>query len=140
MFARAQQLSDAKDQLSAFSRRNVAPGFERGGRGLDGFVGQFFGGFVKRADHLGAIRGIDAVERVTRIDALAAYDERILAAEFALYLVERGAHRLGVFFFGEISKWFVAKFSWHDFVGAHASGMLVQILIREPAGGVLTIR
>jgi hypothetical protein len=50
---------------------------------------------------------------VTGGNSFAADNERILAPELALDLLERRAHRLRVLFFGEICKWFVAKFCCH---------------------------
>jgi hypothetical protein len=68
---------------------------------------------VKRADDFRTYGRIDASQRVAGLNTFAADDQRVLAAEFALHFLERRAHGLRVFFFGEISKWFVAKFSWH---------------------------
>ncbi len=60
------------------------------------------------------LAGLMLSERVAGIDALAANDQRILVTQLAFYLLNRGAHRLRIFFFAEISKWFVTKFGWHD--------------------------
>ena len=59
------------------------------GSTLDGLVGEFFRCFVKLADYLRAIGRIDAVELVAGLDAFAADDEWILAAELRFYLLNR---------------------------------------------------
>src|SRR6185437_12471704 len=113
MFALAQQRGRAKQQINALSGGNITPCLESLSCRLDCFVREFLRRFVKCADDLRPICRIDAVEGVTRIDALAANYQRVFASEFTLNFFERGAHRLRVFFFGEISKWFVTKFCWH---------------------------
>src|SRR6185295_14910836 len=80
---------------------------------LDGFVSQLFRGFVKTSDHLCAVCWIDTDELAAGFNALAADYERILAAQFALHLRQRRAHRVGVFFVAEISKRFIPKFGCH---------------------------
>ncbi len=57
-------------------------------------VGEFFRGFVKLADDLRAIGGINAVQSIAGLDAFAADDEGILAAELRFYLFNGVAHRL----------------------------------------------
>src|SRR5262249_37220685 len=39
----------------------------------------------------------------------------VLLTQLAFDCFNRRAHRGGIFFFGEIRQWFVAKFSWHSF-------------------------
>src|SRR5438105_2308029 len=113
MFPFAHQLGDPKQQLCSFLSRHVAPRLKGFVRSFNCLIREFFRGFVKVSYYLRSISWIDALERAAGLDAFAADDERILPTEFALNLVERGAHRRGILFFGEIGKWFVTKFCWH---------------------------
>ena len=69
---------------------------------FDGAIRKLFGGLLKLADDLRAIRRVDAVELVLGFCSFAADDQRILAAEFALNFLERRAHRRSIFLFAEV--------------------------------------
>ena len=115
VFARAHQFGNAKEQLCAFFRRNAFPRLKSLAGTFDGAIGQFLRRFVKASDDLRATGGIDAVDLSVGLDALAANHQGILPAELAVHLLERREHRVDVVRGDEISKWFVAKFGWHDY-------------------------
>ncbi len=113
MLARSHDSSNPKEQLSALFCRHAAPCLKGFIGSFDGTIGQLFGGLLKLSHHLGAVRGIDTLQLVFGGDALAANYQRILVTEFTFNFLESGAHRLRVFFPGEISQRFVTEFSWH---------------------------
>ena len=70
---------------------------------FNGAAGQFFRRLMKFADDLGAIRGIDTLERIAGLNALAPDHQRVFLAELLFYLPNGSAHCRGVFFFAEIN-------------------------------------
>ena len=113
MFAFPHQGRNLKKYLRAVGGGDTAPALKSLIGSFDSFVSQFFRGLVKLADDLGAVRGVNAGERRAGLNSLAADHQWIFAPEFAADLLQGGAHRRGVLFFVEISKWFVPKFCWH---------------------------
>src|SRR2546425_1682559 len=118
MFPFAHQLGDTKEQLCALFSRNIAPALKGLVRRFNRLIREVFRSFVKLSYSLRSISWIDTFERTGGLNALAADNERIFATEFALNFVDRGAHCLRIFLFGEICKWFVSKFCWHDSVSS----------------------
>src|SRR5438067_12115959 len=115
MFPFAHQRRDAKNQFGSLCGWHVTPRLKGFVGSFDRAIGEVFRSLVKSSDDLRAVRRINAVEFAAGLDAFAANDEWVFAAQLALHFVERGAHRRRVFFFSEIGKWFVTKFSWHDY-------------------------
>ena len=63
-----------------------------------------FAGFLVQADNLRRLGGINGLDLVRGLDALAADDEVILASELGAHFLNGGAHLAGVFFLAEINQ------------------------------------
>ena len=78
-------------------------------------------GFLMNADDLRRLRGIQRLDLVCGLDALAADDQIVFAAQLSANLGDGGAHVAGIFFVAEIEKrlgneWGFVKISarWPD--------------------------
>src|SRR5579862_2480761 len=100
--ALAHEIADAEDEAGALFDGGTAPGFERFERGFHGRFDVIFVGFLMDADDLRGLRRIQRLDLVSRLDALAADDEVILAAKLSTDFGDGGAHAAGVFFVAEI--------------------------------------
>jgi hypothetical protein len=70
-----------------------------------------FAGLLMDSNYLRRLRGIQGLDFVGRLDALAADDEVILAAELSADSFDGGAHLARVVFFREIEKWFIDEWA-----------------------------
>jgi hypothetical protein len=103
-FALAHEVGGAEQQTGALFDRGVFPG-------LEGFEGRLhrgfhmlFAGLLVDSHDLRWTRGIQRLDFVGGLDALAADDEVIFAAELAADALDGGAHIARVFFAAEIVK------------------------------------
>ena len=97
-FALAQQVGGAEQQAGALFDGSVLPGIEGFQRGGHGRLDVFFAGLLMDSDNLRRLRGIQGLDLVGGLDALAADDEVILAAELSADSLDGGAHLAGVVF------------------------------------------
>src|SRR5208283_2771774 len=83
--------------------------------------------FLVNPDHLRRLGGIDGTNLVGGLEALAADDQVILAAQLATYCTDGGAHFAHVVFFAEIDKRLILEQTfmkadmqtWWGFHGCH---------------------
>src|SRR5436190_21466150 len=85
MLALAHQRGHAKQQFRPLIRRHMAPRLKSLVSSFNGAAGQFFRRLMKFADDLGAIRGIDTLERIAGLNALAPDHQRVFLAELLFY-------------------------------------------------------
>ena len=114
MLALAQDARSTKENLGSLGCRRVAPGLESLGGGFDSAPRQIRRSFLEATDNLSLSSRIDALEFSVRLDSLAAYDQRILAPQFSLDLLNRREHLTRVIFLTEIRKRLVTKLCLHD--------------------------
>ena len=88
----ADDLGGLEEHRSAFFDRSAAPGLEGFEGGLHGRFHVLLVGFLEQADEFGWLGGVDRADLGLGHDALAAYNQRVLAPEFGPDLVEGGAH------------------------------------------------
>ncbi len=100
----AQQVAHAKQQAGALFAGSPAPALKRVKGGLHGRFDMVFAGFLVQADNLRRLGGIDGLDLVRGLDALAADDEVILASELGAHFFDGGAHLAGIFFLAEINQ------------------------------------
>ena len=79
----AQQVGHAEQQAGALFKRSLAPGFEGLQRRLHRGLDVFLAGLLMKAHHLRRLRRIDGLDLVRGLDALAADDQVVLAAQLA---------------------------------------------------------
>src|SRR5438270_158828 len=68
----------------------------------------------RATDQLGLAAWVEAVDPRARVDALAADDQRPLASEFALDLLQGGLHRLAIGRVGEVGERLVGELGNHE--------------------------
>ena len=98
------QVADAKDEAGALLDRSAAPGLESLERGLHGRLDVLFAGLLMEPDNLRWLRRVQRLDLVGCLDALAADDEVILAAQLAAHFRDRGAHAARIVLVAEIIK------------------------------------
>src|SRR5712691_6278326 len=98
MLAFAKNRSYAKQYFGTLSRIRVLPGLEGVVCGQHCALRKFLCRFLKATNHLCTLCGVKAVKLAFGRDALAANHQRILAAQLALDLLDRGPHSDGIFF------------------------------------------
>ena len=103
-FALAQQVGDVEQQAGAFLDRGALPVLKGTQSGLHGRFHVFFACFLVNADNFRRLRRIQRFDLVLRLNALAADDEIILAAQLAANLVDGSTHFAGIFFLAEIGE------------------------------------
>ena len=72
--------------------------------GLYGGFDLIFARFLVNANYFRRLGGIDGTNLVRGLDALAADDQVVFAAELSAHFFDGGAHFAHVLFFGEIDK------------------------------------
>src|ERR1700684_3850538 len=77
---------------------------KRGQSGIHGRLDVLFTSFLMNSDYFGWLGRIDGTDLVRSLDALAADDQVILAAELSADFFDGGAHLAHVVFFSEIDK------------------------------------
>ena len=107
--ALAHQIAHAKQQRRALFGGSVSPAFEGLRSGIDGGLNVLLAGFLMDADHFGGFGRIDGTDLVRGLDAFAANDQVILAAQLPAHFFERGAHLAHILFLAEIDKRFVLE-------------------------------
>src|SRR3990172_1354474 len=113
MLAGAQKRRNAKQQIGTLLDAGLFPTLESLRCRLHCAVRQFLRGFMKTADHLCTIGGVDAVEFAPSSNTFAANYQWILPAQFTRHFLKRSPHSLRILFLAEVSERFVAKFCWH---------------------------
>jgi hypothetical protein len=82
---------------------------KRAQSGLDSGLDVFLPTFLVNRDHFRRLGGIDGTDLARGLDALAADDQVILAAQLATHFADGGAHLAHVVFFAEIDKRLILK-------------------------------
>jgi hypothetical protein len=77
---------------------------KRAESGIHGGLDVLLARFLVNADHLRGFGGIDGTDLVGGLEALAADDQVVLAAELSADFLDGGAHLAHVVFFAEIDK------------------------------------
>ena len=121
--ALAHHIGDAEQERGALLDRSAAPVGERLRRGLHGGLDVLIAGFLVNADHFRRLGGIDGTNLVGGLDALAADDQVVLAAQLATHFLDGGAHLAHVLFFGEIDECFIFERAFVQGELADAAGL-----------------
>ena len=103
-FALAHHIGDPEQERRALFDRRAAPVGEGLQRGLYGGFDVLLAGLLVDADHFRRLGGIDGTDLVGGLDALAADDQVVLAAQLSAHFFDGGAHLAHVVFFGEIDE------------------------------------
>src|SRR5580658_3172887 len=102
--ALAHYISHVKQERRALLDRGVAPVTKSLRSGLYRRLDVFLASPLVNSDDLRRLGGIDGTNLVGGLDAFAADNQVILAAELATHFFDRGAHLAHVLFFAEIDK------------------------------------
>ncbi len=109
MLALAQQVRTAQDDSGALSGRDVLPGREGFGGGLDGLVSQFDGGLGEAAHYLVGVGRVYRDQRVVQVDVFAADDQGVGLTQLRLDRGEGGGHCLAAGGIVVVNEWLVAE-------------------------------
>ena len=111
MLPLAHQRRSFQQQPGADLDRLPLPVLERLPRRVDGLLDVRPRAALEAAEELALVRGVDRLERLQPGDALAADDQRVVAAEFFLHFLQRRVHGRPVLGFSEVCQRLILEFA-----------------------------